>query len=332
MFLHRLGRVRTPELPKGLIWLNSKPLTMASLQGKVVLVDFWTYSCVNCLRTQPHLNEWHKKYADQGLVIIGVHTPEFEFEKIQSNVETAVKAEAIKYPVVLDPDYKVWNLFTNRWWPRKFLIDSRGYIIYDHVGEGAYAETEMEIQQALSSIGAKKLPVIKPDTSLGGGICYRTTPETYLGFVRGRFGNAQGIVPGDESVFENGKEHEEDLIYLQGHWMVTNDSLAHRRALPSPTEYLLLKYSAFSVNLVMRSIDQKPATMEVEFDGLPLPADMAGADVEIKKDGRAVVVVNEARMYRLISSKTYHRGTLKLKTGASNLELFAFTFGGCEGM
>jgi thiol-disulfide isomerase/thioredoxin len=305
---------------------------MAGLQGKVVLIDFWTYSCVNCIRTQPHLNEWYQKYADQGLVIIGVHTPEFDFEKIQANVEQAVSSEEIKYPVVLDPDYKIWNLFANRWWPRKFLIDHKGYIVYDHVGEGAYAETEMEIQQALSQIGAKNLPPVKPDTSVGGGICYRTTPETYLGFVRGRFGNAEHIEPGQESAFDNGNEHEEDLVYLHGHWTVTNDSLAHTRALSAPTEYLLLKYSAFSVNLVMRSIDGRSATLEIDFDGQPLPADMAGEDVNIGKDGKATVTVKGARMYRLVNATTYHRGTLKLKTGANNLECFAFTFGGCEGM
>lgn len=332
MFLHRFGKVRAPEFPASLTWLNSPALSLKRLNGRLILIDFWTYSCVNCLRTQPHLNDWHKKYADLGLTIIGVHTPEFDFEKIESNVARAIKDERIKYPVVLDPDYKVWNLYANRWWPRKFLIDQRGYIIYDHVGEGAYAETEMEIQSALSAIGAKNLPIIKPDTSLGGGVCYRTTAETYLGFVRGRFGNIEHLSPGQEMAFQSGQEHEPDLVYLHGHWTITNDSLAHTRALSSATEYLILKYSAFSVNLVMRSLSAKPAILEVEFDGLPLPADMIGEDVKIGKDGRALCAIKEARMYRLVNAKTYHQGTLKLKTAADNLEMFAFTFGGCEGM
>lgn len=307
---------------------------MKRLTGKVVLLDFWTYSCVNCVRTLPHVKEWHKAYKDKGLVVIGVHTPEFEFEKNQENVEKAINDFQITYPVVLDSDYKVWNLYANRWWPRKFLIDDKGSIIYDHVGEGGYAETEQAIQKALTQIGAKELPVIKPDMSVGGGICYRTSPETYLGFLRGRYGNAKNLLPNEESDFTDADEHDDDIAYLHGHWKVTGEGLQHVRKLPSATEYLLLKYSAFSVNVVMGTTDKgtsKIAEVEVELDGRPLPEDMAGEDVKYKK-GKAIVRVKKSRMYRIVDSDNYHRGTLKLKTAAGNLEMFAFTFGGCKGM
>ena len=304
---------------------------MKKLLGKVVLIDFWTYSCVNCIRTMPHLRAWEERYKDKGLVIIGVHTPEFDFEKKKENVEKAMKDLGISHSVILDNDYKIWNLYANRWWPRKFLIDATGSVVYDHIGEGGYAETEQAIQKALEGIGATDLPAIEPDVSVGGGICYRTTPETYLGFVRGRYGNAKDFQPNTEQSFTDVRDHEEDLVYLHGHWVISAEQIAHTKALPAATEYIGLKYSAFSVNLIMGSADGKPAQVEVELDGRPLPEDMAGSDVVIK-NGKAMVTIRAARMYRIVDADNYHKGLLKLKTAAGNLELFAFTFGGCKGM
>jgi thiol-disulfide isomerase/thioredoxin len=333
MFLHRLGKVHAPEFPKEMTWFNSNPLTMKSLLGKAVLIDFWTYSCVNCLRTTPHLRAWHEAYEEKGLAIIGVHTPEFDFEKQEKKVAKAVKDLEIDYPVVLDADYKIWNLYANRWWPRKFLIDQKGVIVYDHIGEGGYAETELAIQKALIDIGAKNLPVIKPDAPVGGGICYRTSPETYLGFLRGRFGNANEMLPNKESAFtDKEKNHQDDLIYLHGHWHITKESIKHERKLSHATEYLLMKYSAFSVNLVMGGVCKKGSVIEIELDGHPLPEDMAGEDVVIGKNKKATVTVGHPRMYKLVDADTYHQGTLKLKTKDEGLEMFAFTFGGCKGI
>lgn len=331
MFLHRFGKVKAPEFPKRLPWINSDPLSLRKLSGKVVLIDFWTYSCVNCVRTIPYVEEWHQRYKEKGLHVIGVHTPEFDFEKDQENVEQAVKDLEISYPVVLDAQYKIWNLYANRWWPRKFLIDAHGSIVYDHVGEGGYAETEQAIQKALLHIGAKELPPIKPDVSVGGGVCYRTTPEIYLGFLRGQFGNSEPFLPKEETVFSEFKEEkQEDIPYLYGHWKVLGDRLQHTRALAHPTEHLTIKYSGFSVNAVLATIGKKKtAEIEIELDGQPLPEDMAGEDVQIKK-GKATVKVSHSKMYRLIDSDTYHKGTLRIKTASGNLEMYAFTFGGCK--
>lgn len=331
MFLHRLGKTQAPEFPKGLTWLNSEPLTLKRLRGRVVLVDFWTYSCVNCVRTMPKLREWYARYADKGLVMIGVHTPEFDFEKDEKNVERAVKQYKLKHPIILDPDYKVWNLYANRWWPRHFLINKDGLIVYDHVGEGGYAETEMAIQQALSQIGVEDLPAIEPEMGAAGGICYRTTPETYLGYVRGRFANAQGVLPNQEADFVSSGKYEADMVSLHGQFTLGKESIRHDRLLPSSTDYLALRYSAFSVNLVMGSTNTRKAILEVYLDEQPLPEDMAGEDVVMYK-GKAIVEVNAHRLYRLVDSDVYHQGVLKLKTAANNLEMFAFTFGRCKGM
>ncbi len=331
MFLHRLQKIHATEFPRGRKWINGNPMTLKSLKGKVVLLDFWTYSCINCIRTLEHLRAWHKRYADKGLVIIGIHTPEFEFEKDQANVESAVKRLKVKYPVVLDSDYKIWTAYANRWWPRKLLLNKDGEIIYDHIGEGGYAETESQIQKALREIGVDDLPEIVPDVSVGGGICYRTTPETYLGFLRGRFGNAHGVIPGAEVDFTDRGEHQDNLVYLHGHWVIDKERLSHTRALATANEYLALKYSGFSVNLVAGSLKKnRAAEVEIELDGNPLPEDMIGTNVEMK-NGRAVVRMTASRMYNLVDSDVYHKGTLKLKTASDRLSMYAFTFGGCKG-
>ncbi len=331
MFLKRLGKTHAPEFPSRLTWLNSSSLAMKKLRGKVVLIDFWTYSCVNCLRTLPHLIRWHEAYKDKGLVIIGVHTPEFAFESDKSTVSAAVKRLGIPYPVVLDPKYAIWKLYANRYWPHKFLVDHQGVLVYDHIGEGHYAETEHAIQKALQAIGAKDLPAIKPDESIGGGICYPTTHEVYLGFLRGRFGHDEHIVPNEEIAYTSSSAYEEGIPHFHGHFTVAKEYVEHSRQ-TAGSEYIGLRYSAFSVNLVMETAQKKRASIEIELDGQPLPEDMAGEDVRIQKDGRAVVTVTGARMYRLVDADTYHRGLLKVKVRDAGLRAYAFTFGNCKGM
>ncbi len=154
---------KAPEL-FGKEWINSPPLMLAGLRGKVVLIEFWEYTCINCLRTLPHVKAWHKKYASKGLVVIGVHTPEFESSAIRSNVEKAVRELGISYPVLLDNAYFDWNAYDNNWWPRLFLIDKAGNIRYDHIGEGRYARTEAKIQELLQEAAPKKLS-IPPDSA-----------------------------------------------------------------------------------------------------------------------------------------------------------------------
>ncbi len=332
MFLHRFKKPSAPEFPPRLTWLNSDALRLKKVTGKVVLIDFWTYSCINCLRTLPHINAWHDRYKNKGLVVIGVHTPEFDFEKDEANVQAALKRYGISYPVVLDPDYKIWKLYANRWWPRTFLIDRSGSIVYDHIGEGGYAETEQAIQKALAEIGETNVPDIAPDVSVGGGICYRTTGETYLGFLRGRYGNATTFTPKQEDVFtDTHEEREEDLVYLHGHFAIHGEYVEHTKKIAMPSDYLAIKYSAFSVNVVVERTMGKVAQLFVELDGQALPEDMAGEDVTYE-NGKAVVHVSHSRLYRIVDADTYHRGTLKLKTADPGVRFYAFTFGGCEGM
>ncbi len=324
------GKTRAPEFPPQSVWLNSDALTMKSLRGKVVLIDFWTYSCINCARTLPHVKRWHERYARHGLVIIGVHAPEFDFEKEEGNVRRAISDLGVTYPVVLDANFSIWNAYANHVWPHAFLINSHGVIVHDHAGEGGVAETEMAIQSALRSAGATDLPAIPPDGTEGEGVCYRTTPELYLGYVRGSIGNAHDTLPNAEEVFNDVPDHTDDISYLHGHWKVTSEYVEHTRALAVATEYVRLIYSAFDVHLVMGSADDQDAVIDVTLDGKPIPAAMAGADVVIDPDGKTHVHVRHHRMYTLIRADHYHRGTLKIGVKAAGLQMFAFTFGGCR--
>ncbi len=330
MRLRGFGKTRAPEFPPNLSWLNSEPLTMKSLRGKPVLIDIWTYSCVNCLRTLPHIKRWHEEYGKRGLTVIGVHSPEFAFEKERANVEKAIEAYDVAYPVVIDNDFAVWNAYANRYWPHVFLIDAAGSIIYDHVGEGGVTETELAIQGALKAIGVEDLPAIPPDGTEGAGKCYRTTPEIYLGYLRGHIGNAHDKLPDTEEAYDDAVEHVEAVPYLHGHWQIGAEHVEHTRALAAATEYLSLMYSAFGVNVVMGSTDGKEKTLTITIDGKPVPETMAGADCVVDDHGVTHVHVQEHRMYTIVNADHYHSGTLRIAVKESGIQLFALTFGGCK--
>ncbi|MEK6854351.1 MAG: thioredoxin family protein, partial [Nanoarchaeota archaeon] len=196
--------VKAPELVGISDWINSKPLKLADLKGKVVLVDFWTYTCINCIRTLPYLTLWQEKYSDKGLVILGIHSPEFDFEKDLENVKRAVAKYSIKYPVALDNDHDTWRAFRNNYWPHKYLIDVNGRIRYDHTGEGSYDRTEMAIQELLKERAEKmdeKVAIPKSISSPKGvtGVNFTSiaTPEIYFGysFARVNLGNEEGFRP-----------------------------------------------------------------------------------------------------------------------------------------
>ena len=209
--------------PDGFINTDRKPITINGLIGKkVILVDFWTYSCINCQRTTPYLNAWYEKYKDKGFVIIGMHTPEFEFEKNYDNVKKAVEKFGIRFPVVLDNDYSTWTAYRNQYWPRKYLIDIDGYIIYDHIGEGLYEETEKKIQEALS----ERMYVLNENGSVDEKITQETplkfgagSPETYFGASRNNnFGNGTKGAVGIQQGIKPPKPLNLNTLYLTGDW------------------------------------------------------------------------------------------------------------------
>src|SRR5918912_4528512 len=241
---------------------NNSPITLSSLKGKVVLVDFWTYSCINCIRTIPHLNDWYQKYADKGLVIVGVHSPEFEFEKNYDNVKAAVQRLGITYPVVLDSDHGTWNAYGNQYWPRHYLIDAQGYIRDNHIGEGGYEQTEKTIQSLLAeraaqmglkqiSFSTRSTAVIKPQSMQYVDLNQSTTPEIYLGYDKASapIGNPEGLKPDQivsYSIPSADMSFKPGIVYLQGSWKNNPDNME----LQSDSGRIALIYYAKSVNVV----------------------------------------------------------------------------------
>ncbi len=304
--------------PDGFINTNEKPITINELIGKkVILVDFWTYSCINCQRTTPYLNAWYEKYKDGGLVIIGIHTPEFEFEKDYNNVKTAVEKFGIKFPVVLDNDYSTWTAYKNRYWPRKYLIDIDGYIVYDHIGEGAYEETEKKIQEALK----ERMVVLEESGTISQSLTKEVpiqsgskSPETYFGASR-----SSNII-GEQKNLTIPSPINLNTLYLSGDWNITNEFAQNN----SSNSKIVYKYTAQDVFFVSQA--DAETIVEVLIDGKPLGAE-AGTDIIKTSDGKSIVKIKEARLYKIIQGSQSETHTLELIIQNPGLKAFTFTFG-----
>ena len=330
-------------------WINSEELILAELQdeNKVVLIDFWTYTCINCIRTLPYLKQWHDKYADRGLIIIGVHTPEFEFEKSLDNVKEAVEGFEIKYPVVQDNNYWTWNAFNNRYWPAKYLIDKDGYIRYSHFGEGRYDETEQAIRllleeadQAVADISDDENPVrIVAPNALSSRSPDGLTRELYAGTDRNysayRSGTRAPYVLNEE-FYQRGNtdtdytdpgDWQNHHIYLQGLWHNGEESLRHARMTEEFEDYMGLTFNAVEVNVVLRTRSETPYTVQIRMDGEPLTSDTAGSDIWFDDEGRSFITVDEPRLYALVRLSGYESHDLTLSSNSDEFEVFAFTFG-----
>ena len=304
---------KAPELKNLQAWVNSKPLTLEELKGKVVLLDFWTYSCINCIRTLRNLRKMHETYSKKGLVIIGIHTPEFEFEKDLENVKKATIKHELRYPIALDNNHTTWSLYGNQYWPRSTLIDSKGIIRMEHVGEGGYDEIEDKIIELLTEIGfSVNRKVVEPhEMNYQMGI----TPETYCGFLRNP---GIGNLPTNDN-YTDVKEHRLHTIYLQGKWIQKPEFLRLETI-----GYILLKYSARSVNAVMKPVYDGIET-EILLDNKPVPKNMAGKDI-IFKNGKSIVLINHADMYNLIDGKNFEIHELKI-LAKTPFQIYAYTFG-----
>ena len=346
-----------PELRGINSWINSEPFTLKSQRGKVVLIDFWTYTCVNCIRTLPYLKEWHDKYADAGLVIVGVHAPEFEFEKLRQNVVDAVGEFDIRYPVAQDNDFQTWRAYNNRFWPAKYLIDRDGYIRYTHFGEGAYDETEERIRDLLAEAGTD-LSGIVPNTDPGPeidpiarqvGIDMSITRELYAGYER-NFGALAAFVQGvngaqppyvfhDEYyqsqdadiLYSDTGGHHNQFIHLEGLWRNESERLIHARETENYEDYIAIIFYGTSVNAVMAPKSSTPFRVRLTIEDAPIIPEQAGDDVMFDADGNSFVLVDEARMYRLVNLSEFSGHDLKLSSNSPEFSLFAFTFGAYKG-
>jgi len=326
------GPVHAPDFPPNVQWLQGVPLRMADLRGKVVLIDFWDYTCVNCIRTLPYLNEWHRRYASLGLQIVGVHAPEFSFARESGNVLRAVREHGIAYPVALDNDYAVWQAYANRYWPAKYVVDGKGYVRYFHFGEGAYEHTEEAIRTLLRESFPEILLPGATEPMRGedkpGAVCYRVSPELYLGYERGQFGNVRDLTLDKAVTYHDPGMHTDGFAYLDGDWLLSNEYAA-RPAGAGALSKITIPYMAKEVNLVVHPpVYGGAAVFSVTQDGAPLAAGDAGADV-VGGTATSIITVDAPRMYRIVNNREIGRHELTLATASDGVAMYAFTFLSC---
>lgn len=298
-------------------WINSQPLNLSALKGKVVLVDFWTYSCINCIRTIPYLNAWENKYSSNGLVIVGVHSPEFAFETNYTNVLNAVRQFGISYPVAMDNNHSTWNAYSNRYWPADYLIDANGNVRAFEFGEGNYATTEKEIQQLLKSAGYTPASGIVNLTS-SANFSQIGTPEIYFGYNEARqpLGNSQGFSQGEVVNYSISDLNLANTAYLSGFWFDAPDSV-----LAVNDSRIFLTYSAKNVNIVASG----NATISIRLDGHNLNQSSLGSDDQFI-NRTAVANITSSRLYNVISSPSYGQHTLEIDA-SPGFRIYTFTFG-----
>jgi thiol-disulfide isomerase/thioredoxin len=343
--LPRADGPMAPDLVGTQAWVNSEPLTLDELRGKVVLIDFWTYTCVNCIRTFPLLKIWHSKYTDDGLVIIGVHTPEFQFEHDLDNLKQAMDNHGIEWAVVQDNRYATWDAFNNRFWPAKYLIDKNGVVRYEHFGEGNYDETEFWIRGLLLEAGAdlsddEALDAQNSafDFTFRNSIGADVTAELYGGYERGcGLASLYSNSSIDDSQYCKSKnkvasytdsgEHKKHKLYLQGEWLAEKESVRHARDTGNLEDYMLLRFASKSVNVVIRPEQAQPFKVLVTLDGQFMNDQNKGEDVIIEEDGRSFLVVDQPRLYAVVEAPEYGDYELKLSSDSSDFAVSAFTFG-----
>jgi thiol-disulfide isomerase/thioredoxin len=330
---------KAPDFAKITGYINTeegRSINLKDLKGKVVLVDFWTYSCINCIRTLPYLVDWNEKYADKGLVIVGVHSPEFDFEKNIDNVKAAVQKYGIKYPVIQDNDKGTWDAYQNRYWPRKYLVDNEGYIRYDHIGEGGYAETEKVIQSLLveraaqTGISAINLNTntntTTPENVQTVDFTKVKTPELYFGyeFARASLGNSEGFKPNQTVTYSvpQRSDLKPNTIYLIGDWKNNADNME----LQSDTGSIALAYSAKSVNIVAggKGEEEEEEELSISEDGVAL-TNKSGRGIDLSEQGK--LIVDGQRLYNLVMHEGYDWHSLIIDVKGKGFQIYTFTFG-----
>ncbi len=313
-----------PPLSGATEWINSPPLTTEQLRGKVVLIDFWTYSCINCVRTIPYVRAWAEKYRDQGLVVIGVHTPEFAFEKSPANVRDAVRRFGITYPVAMDNAFAIWRAFDNRYWPAHYFIDAQGNIRYHHFGEGDYEHSERVIQQLLKEAGAANVDQAVVQVRAQGAEAAATaevaSPETYVGYAR-----AKNFVSPGGFGFDVRKTYAAAPLKLND-WSLSGDWIvrSEHADLQATGGRLAFRFKARDLHLVMGpSTLGQPVRFRVRIDGQAPGAD-AGVDIDTQGLGR----IDSQRLYQLVrQSGGARERTFEIEFLDPGVQVFAFTFG-----
>jgi thiol-disulfide isomerase/thioredoxin len=312
-------RLRMPKIAGATEWLNGDPIGRAELSGKVVLVDFWTYTCINWLRTVPYVRAWSQDYSDDGLVVIGIHTPEFSFEHEVDRVRQATTERRIDYPVAVDNEYAIWSAFDNNYWPALYFVDADGIIRDHHFGEGRYEQSERVIQRLLG-VDRPLIVVEGLGVEAEADWDHLRTPETYLGFIRGeRFSSTGGAAFGEERSYDFPERLLVNHWALSGVWTIGRDAVWLHEAGGS----IAFRFDARDAHLVLASAKGAPIPFRVTVDG-EAPGESHGIDVDEGGNG----LLCDARLYQLVRQRgDVRERTLQITFLEGGAEAYVFTFG-----
>jgi peroxiredoxin len=322
------SNLRAPEL-YGDHWFNAELISLRDLRGQVVLIDFWDYTNINCIHALAYLKEWHKKYEEFGLVVVGVHTPEFKFAKKVDAVERAINRARISYPVVLDNEALLWSAFGARSWPTKYLIDKDGYIRYSHQGEGGYQQFERALQQLIVQSGFRgRLPDLTDalrDTDSPLNLRHRATGEIHLGYLKAALGNNDGYNPESTIDYIDPEIYLPERFYAKGKWLSTRECFSFKGA-PGEVGSVIIQYDATEVNAVINPNASGVNEVVVQQDGFSLLKDCHGEDIVVGNDGSSLVLVDSPKMYNLTKNREFGNHRLTLTTSSPDLEIYTFSF------
>ncbi len=321
-------RYRVPEL-YGAYWFNSDPIPLAAMRGYVILVDFWDYASQSCLHALPYCREWDKRYRENGLVTIGVHTPQFPFGSDPINVRTAVECLHLNYPVMMDNDFIAWGAFRAGVWPTKYLIDKNGFIRYVHAGEGSYQNFEHAIQSLLNEAGYHAdFPVVMDpirDTDRPGSVCYKATPEILAGWRRGTIGNVEGYAPESTLHYEDPGIYVEGRLYLHGNWLSDRNGVRLDES-EGREGRLILTYQAKEVNAVIKPEGERKFQVFVQQDDAFLTADQKGDDILLDEQGRSFLLISDAKLYSVVNNKDFGPHKLLMSMRSNGFALYSLSF------
>ncbi|MEX1140236.1 MAG: redoxin domain-containing protein [Bacteroidota bacterium] len=312
----------------GDFWFNSEAFALADLQGYVVLVEFWDYASIGSLRSLDYVKEWHAKYRDVGLVVIGVHTPAFQFGRDRENLASIIKDLGIEFPVIADTDALIWTAYGSRAWPTMFILDKDGFVRFSQTGEGGYDQAERIIQSLLAESGLHgELPDLSQalhDTDIPGILCYRATGDIQTGYLRGAFGNPEGYSPEGTMEYVDHGLYLPSRFYLQGKWMNEKEFIRFDGG-SGEEGVVTVRYEGADVYAVLAAGDA-PARFLIQLNGEWLPAGRRGADIRDNPDGSTELLVSKPGIFHIIKSKDFGEYVLTLRTSDPSARVYSFSF------
>ncbi len=320
-------RVQAREL-LGDFWLNGEPVFLGDLRGRIVLLDFFDYSCTASLRSLPYVLDWHAKYSSMGVAVVGIHTPKFQFGANVEHVQEAIKRLGIPYPVMMDNAQLVWSMYGNRIWPTKQLIDKDGFVRCQNAGEGGYVSFERALQSLLYEASPlEELPdltVPLRETDRPGAVCYRATPEILAGYLRGSIGNVEGVAPESLLEYADPGIYMDGRLYFRGAWL--NERECFRwQGHPQDSGHVVVRYSGIEANLVLSPSKSGKSEVIVQQDGVPLTAVNAGRDVQIAQGSQSVVLLDGPRLYNVVRNAEFGDHLLRLQPTAPGTAVYSLT-------